>query len=426
MKLWKKITTLTLSAAMAASCISCGSSTANALTVNGTEIRAGIYIYYAYSAYYEALNHLYAYGASVDDPKVVENAVIDGVSTREWIQDLATEYCVRHVAILDQCEALNITLSEDELDELQTSVDSVWESYGEKFEDNGIGKQSIYDSYEVSYLENSLYEYYYGDDGANGVTEDALKESYMDNNARVRYVEIKLVDGAGNLLKSDGKAEMMEMAETFLSRLEECKTQEAMLEEFGEIEQEYQEYATSVSEEYAASTTDENGETATTTTTTTVATTIATETDENGDPVETTTTTTDPYAKETVIAKITTTTTKEPDPIVYVNGTTGTTTTTEPTYSPSKKAYDSIWEEAEIGVPYIIEDDEAYYILVRLDIEERMTEEDLWTETTVETVRQKLYMNAFETDVDNLLVNYNPVRNEKAYKRYNPLEIDFS
>ena len=51
------------------------------------------------------------------------------------------------------------------------------------------------------------------------------------------------------------------------------------------------------------------------------------------------------------------------------------------TYTPSKKAYDYIFNDAKLGVPAVVEDDEACYLVLRLDIEERMTDDDLWSDT---------------------------------------------
>ena len=43
-----------------------------------------------------------------------------------------------------------------------------------------------------------------------------------------------------------------------------------------------------------------------------------------------------------------------------------------------------------------VEDDTAYYIVMCRDIKERMTEDDLWTETQQNTVISQAYSDAFE------------------------------
>lgn len=99
-------------------------------------------------------------------------------------------------------------------------------------------------------------------------------------------------------------------------------------------------------------------------------------------------------------------------------------TTTTVSYTPSEKTYNFIFNDAELGKPEIIEEDENYYIVVRLDIEDRMNEDDLWTESRMESVRSTLYSEDFEAMVEDWAKNYSEERNERAYKRYDPFELD--
>lgn len=471
----KKLAAAFLSLCCLLSFTACGEGTADVMTINGHTIRAGIYIYYCIDAYYDAIAVLSDQGVDFnsaktndDIKKLVEDVQIDAVSSEEWIQNKATEYCLQYVAVLEEFDRLELELTEDELAEIETYRDSNWATLGEFYTEYGIGEQSVEDVLEFEQKKTKVYQHYYGNDGEKGVTEDELRDYYIENNARVKYVKMSLTDGEGNLLKADGKKKMMDMAEDFLARLEAAEDEEAMLREFDYVIEDYKNYATSLSAA-AVTTTDAEGNTVTTatttttarstastttttttttadaegtdassvsgsdettttstetTTTTTTTTTAAEETKEGETTTTTTTTTTNPYANESIIAKMTTTEATEKAENNADESEMAATTTTAVTYTPSEKTYNFIFNDAEIGKPEIIEEDENYYIVVRLDIEDRMNEDDLWTESQMESVRSTLYSEDFEDMVEEWAKNYSEERNDRAYKRYDPFDLD--
>ena len=61
---------------------------------------------------------------------------------------------------------------------------------------------------------------------------------------------------------------------------------------------------------------------------------------------------------------------------------------------------------------------------MKMDIKERMTEKDLWTESAVENVRRELYYDAFEDKLKDMGDKLDVERNKRAFKRYKVLDID--
>ena len=232
------------------------------------------------------------------------------------------------------------------------------------------------------------------------------------------------------------------------------------------IQEEYNAYVTSISEEAAAATatsaTDENGNEIPATTTATTATTTSAETttvttvaadaesdseaettadteetvtraaadadhsdettttvsgatgEESSDTTETTTTTA-PYANESIITKVSTTDEKDKDNEDSIN------------YTPSKKAYEAIFNDAKTNVPFIVEDDEAYYLIVRFDITKRMTDDDLWTEDQMKAVASRKYWDNFTDDKKEMANALNiDQQSDRALKKYDPFKLDFS
>ena len=83
MKKSKKLTAVATALAMTASFSGCGSSTATGLTVDGYDIRAGIFIFYTMSAYYEASEIIGEDGTDTTDIDNIKNAHIDNIPASE-------------------------------------------------------------------------------------------------------------------------------------------------------------------------------------------------------------------------------------------------------------------------------------------------------------------------------------------------------
>ena len=126
-----------------------------------------------------------------------------------------------------------------------------------------------------------------------------------------------------------------------------------------------------------------------------------------------TTTTTVPYAHEVIITKVSTKEDEETDE-------------SEINYTPSKKAYEAIFDDAKIGVPMMVEDEEAYYLIIRFDIEDRMTEDDLWSEDAIESVTARKYMDTFDEDKEKMADALTVEQSDHAIKKYDPFKLDFS
>ena len=222
MSKWKKIVAGLMATAMVGSLAACGSNTAYAMTIDGMQVKAGVYIYFAYSAYSEAVSTLQSQNSELDtsDNDVVKAQKIDGKDTETWIKDKTLEYCQQYVAVEQKYSELSLELSDESKTEIDNTLNNFWDTNSKTFEANGISKESVKLVLENTYHTNDLFLYYYDIDGEEGVTEDELKEYYIDNDARVRYIKIDLKDGNGDLLKSDAKDAMLEQVNGYLKRVE--------------------------------------------------------------------------------------------------------------------------------------------------------------------------------------------------------------
>jgi len=280
MSVFKKVSAFLTAVGLAAACTGC-SDTTYGLVVDGVKVPAGIYIYYANSAFGEAMTKLSTDNPDLntEDKKAVMAQTIDGVPTLQWVQDKATELCVKYAATEKKFDELGLELDADTKNMVDSMVGYYWPSYEESMLKNGISEDSFTKIMASSYKLEYIFDYYYGTEGEKGAEEKELKEYYLENNIRAQYIQFQLLDGEGNMLKADGKKDMMKMVEQYEARVADARENggvEAVMTEMNVIQDEYDAYCTSISNE-AAGITDTTATTTTTKATTTTTTTAETE-----------------------------------------------------------------------------------------------------------------------------------------------------
>jgi hypothetical protein len=433
----KRILTGVIASAMVLSSVGCGfgKSTAYALTVDGYQVKAGVYIYYSYTALQEAKNLAKKSNEELDveDEKALENVQIEGKSFTQWVEDKATSSCAEHVAVIKKFDEMKLSLDAKDVDSINSYAENTYDENPETYKDNGIGEESLKEIMTNTYKSQEIFNALYGNDGTEGVKESDVKDFYVENNARVKYIGLDLHDAEGNDLDATSKKEITDMANDFLSRAKNAASEQDMLDEFDTMQDEYDKYVSDKAAEASGTpVTTAAVTTVTTTVTTTVATTVAQTAadDENADNSATTvvsdassdgavttvaaaedaetTTTTLPYGNETIIPVVTTDENTKEDDI---------------TYTPSKTFYDWVYNTAKTGTPEIIEDEDTMYVAVRLDIKERLTDDDLWSESGIESTRFSMFSDDLQDKIDSWVASYTIDKNEKAYKRYNPFDV---
>ncbi len=383
----------------------CGSSTKWAMQYGDYEARAGIFLYYEMSNYYEATQKLKEADENFDatDTKALKTATVEDTPIVEWIQNGTTEDVETYLEVLKEFDEYGLSLTDDEEASVDTLTDTYWQYYSEYYTKNGIGEQSFRDINAYSYKWQKLFEYYYGKDGLEEVPEQDIKDYYIENNARVSYISLNCKDADGNFMST----EMKSLAEDYVKRANAG-------ESFDDLIEEYNAYAEKVEAENSAETTTEstgtisseavssaNEEDTTATTTADEDTTIGDSTSDDG--VETTSADTEetPYPNEHIVTKA----------------------TSEDSGAPTVTVNKKIFAHEKLNEAFLVEEDNAYYVVIKYDITERMTADDLWTDdtiaTTLTTMKKDDFNQTMLSKVDTSLV----VKNEKAYSRYNPLDM---
>ncbi|MCM1007878.1 MAG: hypothetical protein NC485_08085 [Ruminococcus flavefaciens] len=386
--------------------ITIGNGTKYALTVDGYEVPAGIFINNEINAYRTAMYQIAMTNNSIPTFEEMKKLHIGTMEAEDWIQEEATETCKRFVAIEKEFDKIGGQLTQEEEVEITNYIKSLDKEFTEE---NGIGEESLLIAQRNTYKQNYLFKHYYGIDSERGCSEDELKQYFSDNTARIKYIAIKTTDADGAALSEDEKRELDNMIDDYIKEINSETDNQAKMQKVDEVKEEYNEYL-------AAQTTPaaEDGSAATTTTTTTTTTSASSDSDST-----TTTTTVDPYANEVTVTKYTTTAPSEDSAV----------TTTQAEETEAQKAEKALNEKIFGDLPTYEAvkyqyDDDTIYILIKGDITDRLTDDDLWSEEQVLTVLTQRYGQDFIDWIKSITESYTVEKNNSAYKRYAPFKLD--
>ncbi len=225
-RIMKRIAAVTAAAAMTLGLAGCGEDTMYSASSGGTQIPAGVYIYFLMNKYYEAQSHM------TENDTDVFAITIDDKNANDWIVDGAKERLREYAAVEQKFTEYGLSLSDEEISSLKLNLDQLWDYYGESYETLGIAESSFLLVYENNMKADKLFDAVYGENGSDPVSEDAVKSYYLEQYALINYIDMHLVDGDENLLKSDGKAERMEMAKGYVERIKNGEDFDAVAEEY--------------------------------------------------------------------------------------------------------------------------------------------------------------------------------------------------
>lgn len=477
MSVLKRITAGLTALSLVAVCTGCKNIT-TAMTIGDYVVPAGVYLYYLNSAYNTALSQLKEEHEDLDteDIDAVKATPLEGKDVRTWCEDKAVEFCADFVATETKFDELGLSLDADTKTNIDSMMDYYWQSYEETMTANGISEESFKKVMTSSYKSQEIFDYYYAVGGEEGVTEDELKDYYIENNIRAQYIVFDLHDGEGNLLKSDDKAKMKKLVEEYQKRADNAYKSggaEAVMSEMDAIQEDYALYKESVAAEESAAaetateedtvieetvaaqnapriltmeevTSEEEGTTDTTEPSTEEETAgsetdAATETDTEEDTAtsetvddsavkdETTDSDVDALLEEETDTETETEAPYQNENIISVINKEDYDNEEDISYTPDETVYNKLLEikEADYGKVYLVEEDETYYLVTRYDIKDRMTEEDLWNASAIENASYAKYNKDFEAKMDEWSNALSVTRNAASFKKYDPFKYNF-
>lgn len=451
----KKITAVAAAAAVMSSMTACGENTTWGATIDGSDIPAGIFIYYLQSAYYSAQSKLNEENSASSDAiasadgttttAAVFSSQIDGKDAKTWIYDEATKSMQEYAAIEAKFTELGLTITADEKDAAKVYCDQIWDYAGEYYTKMGISEKSYTSLYLNSQKRDKVFKTIYSEGGEYAVSDDEIKTYLDENYAMINYIAMELKDGSGNLLKSDGKAEMMSMAESYVERYENGEDFDALNAEYTAY---YDNLKATAAEEAANAAADE-AETETSTAEVTPSDAEAAledNADEITDSAETAEDATEATTEDTAEAEETADTaekTAEADSTTTEEAADTTETSADASAeetsdsgeqissnktvieksgtTPDSAVVSKVFDEMQKGDIQIIEssDSETYYIVLKMDV--------LETDEYFLSAKDSLLYEMKSEDFDALITQWteaqNVVKNQDAYKRYDPKKL---
>lgn len=194
------------------------------MTVDGMDIRNGIYLSFLGAAYSSAQTALdeentdgdTSDGSTEEETVPITQETIQGKSGSQWIKDETMMAVRRFVAVQRKCDEYGILLTDDEIAEINTELNETWDTenqylmyvygfntMGEFYESQGIGIESMREILRVNKLQDKLFMHFYGKGGSFEVTESEIDEYLKENFATVKMQTFSYTDAMGNTLEED-------------------------------------------------------------------------------------------------------------------------------------------------------------------------------------------------------------------------------
>lgn len=238
MRAIKKIAAAALSVMLAA--VLCGCDRGYIMTVDGLEIRNGIYISYLWSAYSMAQEEFKnqtsdtSEGDTESETSVpITEETIDGKSGSQWIKDETLLSIRRFVAVQRKSAELGISLTDEEISKITSELNETWNAenqyiyyyfgyntMGEYYESQGVSEESMREIQKVNKLQEKLFDYYYKEGGELEVKESEIDEYLTENYASVKTLPFSYTTASGTVLESDAdKKTIKDKAQKYADRI---------------------------------------------------------------------------------------------------------------------------------------------------------------------------------------------------------------
>lgn len=226
-----KLISLGLAAALALSLAGCNMATpASVGTIGDVDIPAGLYLLIQYNDYSRTTSAVdLATGETASDVKLVLGKTAAGTVGDEEFTGTGAEYLAalvardldHYAAVETAFAALGGELSEADLAAIKENTDSTWESNGELYAANGIGKEALQAYYTNNYKAQALLDLYYGPEGVEPVGNDELESFITDDCLYMEGIQLPLLDYSTFSYADDEQtAQVTELAEQCVSALE--------------------------------------------------------------------------------------------------------------------------------------------------------------------------------------------------------------
>ena len=186
----KRASAVLAAAVMAAASVTgCSSSTDYSMTAGGNKVNAGVYINYILNEMSSQMYQLY-YSGEITDMKECLDKEIEGENFKTYVKNKALESTKEFAAVQAKFDELGLTLSEDDVQQIEDSVSSAWSSQEDFYKLEGVSRESLKMCYEHTYKKEAIFDHYYMEGGTEPVSDDDVNKFVADNYIRYKLVTI--------------------------------------------------------------------------------------------------------------------------------------------------------------------------------------------------------------------------------------------
>ena len=421
-----------LAAAAAAVCMTfslsaCANDTAYVMTANGGEIAAGVYINLMLNELTNQMYNLYLSGTEITGSYMDQE--VDGVKMNEYLENYAYDMCKKIAAVELRCEELGVELSDEQLEEVNDSVNAAWDANGDYYHTMGISKDSLRRVEKYYYLSENLFDKYYGEGGIEEVTPEQMTEYVNENLLRFKALTIEKDS------EDEGEA-AKENADKYLEIYEdEGLTMDELIERYeADMEAQEDEDADDDSSSDDSSSDDSSSDDSSSDDSSSddSSSDDSSSDDSSSDDSSSDDSSSDDSSSDDSSSDDSSTDDSSSDDSSSEDDADSEEEKTEAEleaeqypneYVSNKDGSEddmvAFIDEMEIGAVEIYEDDYAYYIVQKLDMSERTT----YVEPNRETLLTNMRSEDFEKVVSDLADALQIVDNKKALERYNALDV---
>ena len=216
----KKVIALAAAGALALSLAGCHISTPDvAVTVNGTDIPAGLYLAYQMQAATSADNQLKAQDKSLKDRDATLERDGQQLSAQDWVKAETRAGVARSVWATQQFDEQGLSFTEEELASIDSMVAMAYSYSGDLFSENGIGEASFKAYYTAEMKYQKLLDQYVEENRKD--VPDADVKAYVDEHYnRVRALTLPTTNADYEKVGDEDLAVIQGYADELLAELE--------------------------------------------------------------------------------------------------------------------------------------------------------------------------------------------------------------
>lgn len=231
MKVFKKALALLLAALFLVSAAGCSAGDVSYVVKSddGTQVLPGMYVGYLLDAYMEALSLV------EDNSKSPLGQTIDGTEGGAWINNRALQNAKRYLSILKKFDELGLDFDTAAQNSAKTLADSIWNTYGSLYEENGCSYNSLLLVAQCTAKSNLVFEKLYGKGGEKEIAESDIKTQFEKDYVEVRGLVVSLTDSSGAALAEDER-------QVYIDKLGECAARIQNGEDYDTVSKEYQKW----------------------------------------------------------------------------------------------------------------------------------------------------------------------------------------